>query len=776
MERNEGSGSRPQDRDPDRGRRESQHYADQGSGWFGDDAQPAGRNESRELSSDRRGQFDDPRRGGPGAGRGGSGGQASFMQGGHDQTGNWQGATQDQGQRSEHYERSGYGERRDEHGTAGSRDRHREYQHQGGTSITGGETGHWGEGGYGQQRTEGQWSQPGYGSGQYGRQGYGSSEYGGRGGEPGGRSGGSGVYGGGAGYGPPDGPGSRERQEHSGQGGAWGGRHQGQEFGRNDERDYRSQQYAGGHGYASEYGQGGAYGGGIHRRDAVPGQQGQVRAGQQYGYGGSQSAYDPSSYGAGDQGRSEYGQQRTDYGSGPSYGGSSDWGRRHEYGVQGGYGGRHWGEGQYREDSNRQGRHRDERHEGQHGVGNPFGSGSSQYGQGAGTHGGYFNPGGFGSGLSSGGTAGLGGGDRTFRDGGMAGDVRQGSGIGGSGYYGQGGSFGYGGGRTGGESGAALERGGQGGYGMGSGMGGIAAGGYGAQGSQPNQWGSQQQQAQPRRRGPKNYQRSDERLRELISDRLLEDPHIDSSDVSVEVKSGEVALTGTVDDRRTKYQIEELVEQIHGVRDVDNRLKVRRGFLASLFGGGDESSGRGERESMHYGAATDQREGSQGGAHQYGTSSSSAQRPILGPSDTLETREQREHGDPGAQNAGTGIQTSGSGTQTSATPTTSTKSITGSTLSGGAAAGGGTGAERSEGERAWNDRPATERNVGERSNGGGTGAASASAPGSGAGSTSGGAGSTPGTGSTTAGGTTSASGVSNEPKSPGERGGRNKSS
>lgn len=47
-------------------------------------------------------------------------------------------------------------------------------------------------------------------------------------------------------------------------------------------------------------------------------------------------------------------------------------------------------------------------------------------------------------------------------------------------------------------------------------------------------------------RGPKGYQRSDERIREDISDRLTEAPDVDASDITVAVSSREVILTGTV--------------------------------------------------------------------------------------------------------------------------------------------------------------------------------------------------------------------------------------
>ena len=77
-----------------------------------------------------------------------------------------------------------------------------------------------------------------------------------------------------------------------------------------------------------------------------------------------------------------------------------------------------------------------------------------------------------------------------------------------------------------------------------------------------------------RGRGPKGYERSDARLREIICERLTDDPRIDASDVSVEVTQKVVRLTGSVDDRRTKYAIEDLIERC-GVKDIDNQLRVQ---------------------------------------------------------------------------------------------------------------------------------------------------------------------------------------------------------
>jgi BON domain len=75
-------------------------------------------------------------------------------------------------------------------------------------------------------------------------------------------------------------------------------------------------------------------------------------------------------------------------------------------------------------------------------------------------------------------------------------------------------------------------------------------------------------------RGPKGYQRSDERLKEDISERLMEAWHIDSSEVSVDVRGGKVMLDGVVPDRRMKHAIEDLVDACPGVQDIDNRVRV----------------------------------------------------------------------------------------------------------------------------------------------------------------------------------------------------------
>lgn len=79
-----------------------------------------------------------------------------------------------------------------------------------------------------------------------------------------------------------------------------------------------------------------------------------------------------------------------------------------------------------------------------------------------------------------------------------------------------------------------------------------------------------------RGRGPKNYQRSDERIREEICERLTMDHDIDASEIEVDVQGAVVTLNGTVNERHMKRMAEDLAETIRGVKDVQNNLRVTR--------------------------------------------------------------------------------------------------------------------------------------------------------------------------------------------------------
>ncbi len=78
-------------------------------------------------------------------------------------------------------------------------------------------------------------------------------------------------------------------------------------------------------------------------------------------------------------------------------------------------------------------------------------------------------------------------------------------------------------------------------------------------------------------KGPKDYKRSEERIREDVCDRLSDDDMLDATDIQVQVQENEVVLTGTVNEREQRRYAEDLVESISGVSHVQNNIRVNRG-------------------------------------------------------------------------------------------------------------------------------------------------------------------------------------------------------
>ena len=184
------------------------------------------------------------------------------------------------------------------------------------------------------------------------------------------------------------------------------------------------------------------------------------------------------------------------------------------------------------------------------------------------------------------------------------GDAGRGSWRGGSRGYGYGdesGNMGYGAGEYGGYS-----------HGQGSGQGyRQGQGGYGAEswrgfddqsrgsGFARNWEGMQSRQGSRTSfagRGPKDYQRSDDRIREEVSDRMTDDHDLDASEISVEVRGGEVTLTGTVRTRDQKRRAEDCAESISGVSEVVNNIRVKA----------DDASSRGSQSSTSQSGQTGQ--------------------------------------------------------------------------------------------------------------------------------------------------------------------------
>jgi osmotically-inducible protein OsmY len=94
-----------------------------------------------------------------------------------------------------------------------------------------------------------------------------------------------------------------------------------------------------------------------------------------------------------------------------------------------------------------------------------------------------------------------------------------------------------------------------------------------------------------RGRGPKGYQRSDERIREDVNDRLTDDPHIDASEIEVMVASREVTLSGTVPSRFEKRHAEDIAESVSGVTHVQNNLRVQQSGDTGMGSGLSSGSG-----------------------------------------------------------------------------------------------------------------------------------------------------------------------------------------
>jgi hypothetical protein len=95
-------------------------------------------------------------------------------------------------------------------------------------------------------------------------------------------------------------------------------------------------------------------------------------------------------------------------------------------------------------------------------------------------------------------------------------------------------------------------------------------------------------------RGPKGYQRSDDRIREEIADRMTDDDRLDASEISIQVQQCEVTLTGTVSSREQKRRAEDLAEAISGVREVTNNIRVARENGAGIHTASSASSQAGQ--------------------------------------------------------------------------------------------------------------------------------------------------------------------------------------
>jgi hypothetical protein len=93
-------------------------------------------------------------------------------------------------------------------------------------------------------------------------------------------------------------------------------------------------------------------------------------------------------------------------------------------------------------------------------------------------------------------------------------------------------------------------------------------------------------------RWPKSYTRSDERIREDLYERIVQDDAIDATEVSVTVVEGRVTLEGSVPERHMKHDIENLADECPGVKDIDNRIRVLGQGSVFVHGSGQAPGGK----------------------------------------------------------------------------------------------------------------------------------------------------------------------------------------
>jgi hypothetical protein len=98
-------------------------------------------------------------------------------------------------------------------------------------------------------------------------------------------------------------------------------------------------------------------------------------------------------------------------------------------------------------------------------------------------------------------------------------------------------------------------------------------------------------------RGPKDYRRSDDRIKEEVCDMFTDDWRLDASDLAVKVEGCEVTLTGTVATRDQKRRAEEIAERVRGVSDVHNQIRVMRSEITTGVSNAPQASPRGGRAS-----------------------------------------------------------------------------------------------------------------------------------------------------------------------------------
>lgn len=108
-------------------------------------------------------------------------------------------------------------------------------------------------------------------------------------------------------------------------------------------------------------------------------------------------------------------------------------------------------------------------------------------------------------------------------------------------------------------------------------------------GGRSNRWSddirSEASRESHRGKGPKGYARSSERMHDEACEILARDFDLDASNIEVVIQGDILVLKGEVDSRHDKRRAEDLVEDISGVSDVHNQLRIRKGPIEGWIPG-----------------------------------------------------------------------------------------------------------------------------------------------------------------------------------------------
>ncbi len=73
-------------------------------------------------------------------------------------------------------------------------------------------------------------------------------------------------------------------------------------------------------------------------------------------------------------------------------------------------------------------------------------------------------------------------------------------------------------------------------------------------------------------KGPKNFSRKDEHLKEEVCEKFLMNPDLDPEHIDVRVEEGVVILSGHVRIREDRFLAEDLARDVSGVKEVVNQI------------------------------------------------------------------------------------------------------------------------------------------------------------------------------------------------------------